>query len=1277
MKMEQVIYDVDMPKTPPRVDKEWMNSLVGRQWEIFWQPPAAHHSPESGDDYDVSDDELIADWYAGKVTRATIAGSRITYWVKFVGEEDKELPMHLTPSLVRPCARAWIRRSRALLPRPKNYHRRCSSSDMSAGSAQANPYIIDDIGDSMPLSKLIQKSKHDVTSVPWDSVEDWLSQLPPDTSTNEDLQELQQLKDRLLLQEFPALDHDTHENSIGSIQDFNHIRQLMVFIQSQIWLRSKLACSPEDDTDSDDDDDEDPEPSEIYLDYLVHRLHQLREACVWYYQMFHLTREIFSSTSPVTRDGLLDRDSLFHDSLVVGQFALEACCSHDLSPRAAVSTMKALFKPQPKSPARSVQPSVAATPPTSPFKQALFTTTITGTPIGYSPLSARGATSSASSPHSYRTRRKRRKHTCQRDLGAASPSRTQSNRKTENETVMSTLPTSSPATLRTSLSASWNDAGTVAEPAWLTLVNATMAAAAQWYTVAMASMFRSFTEQVMTPVIEWQTRAERYLQIHQAATLVPNVLEFDSSESNRPVFGKQSSEVEQKQSASAKSSFGEHRLITVADISDCLRCTEDHWVLKRIKFDDLLAALQLKLTAVLEFEEEARQYVNRRLDNSVSIRTKSDRQQDSVLLHLMSCASRCNDESIRELSNMKEFGASETPVTRSMIRDAVIHRQWILDLFYVENTRERWNFVSGLVSRFAQLPRLVTSAGVVDELAQFRGQVARIESRLTSDVSDYIASLNNRDSSSLMSVDEVRNALFRLGQVTSVVTVAEEMLTVRLDILNWKAQANELLQGTRPSYETLAQLRARRDSFLAGSGDARQVYQLNLVPDQAADKEVCAFATDDDEAICDEQVKKLSGHMKGADKWNVKALDVLNVLRGFGHPLAGTVSTGSRPERMVDQNRIAVLLGGYDTLAVDLDDVRDRLLRIHRDALHWSTVVSSFLSDASKSPDEYLSFVEGSFCQLRPIGMLVDPTRQCIESIRLLLRWYGLLRETMSTWENNGSLGQVLVHGFDVLVKFSCSPSSSPFVVSESHFDLFSDKSWKKMKPESNRLYAAVLSRLVDPAIDEQAGHPLLQAINIIWMMVVEDFISRSNGKISHRAPFTLCAARLLFSQNPIAQSSAVAPPPCSSLAKLKALIDAATELENSAKELLSETKGLLREYSLHIATMPHLLARVKAMSTTIKDWNCGQTSLALSPDLEQNLDRNVKFLNWLVCTQSFCSLFASATHFACIKEPDTRTSFVAPGKICLRWRKQPGNGESHIVGQPSIALRKDPSIHG
>jgi hypothetical protein len=1276
MKMEQVIYDVDAPKTPPRVDKEWMNSLVGRQWEIFWQPPAAHHSPESGDDYDVSDDELVADWYAGKVTRATIAGSRITYWVKFVGEEDKELPMHLTPSLVRPCARAWIRRSRALLPRPKNYHRHCSSSDMSVGSAQANPHIIDDIGDSMPLSKLIQKSKQDVTSVPWDSVEDWLSQLPPDTSTNEDRQELQQLKDRLLLHEFPALDTHDDGNSIGSIQDLNHIRQLMVFIQSQIWLRSKLSCSPEDDTDSDDDDDEDPEPSEVYLDYLVHRLHQLREACVWYYQMFQLTRETFSSTSPVTRDGLLDRDSLFHDSLVVGQFALEASCFHDLSPRVAVSTMKALFKPQPKSPARSVQPSVAATPPASPFKQPLFTTTITGTPIGYSPLSARGTTSSASSPHSYRTRRKRRKHACQRDLDAASPPRKQSNRKTENETVMSTLPTSSPATLRVSLSASGNDAGTVAEPAWLTLVNATMAAAAQWYTVAMALMFRSFTEQVMTPVIEWQTRAERYLQIHQAATLVPNALEFDSSESNRSVFGKHSSAVDQKQSTSAQSSLGEHHLITVADISLCLRCAQHHWVLKRIKFDDLLAALQLKLTAVFEFEEEARQYVNRRFDNSVSIRTKSDRQQDSVLLHLMSCASRCNDESIRELSNMKNFGASETPVTRSMIRDAVIHRQWILDLVYVENTRERWNFVSGLVSRFAQLPRLVTSAGVVDELAQFRGQVARIESRLTSDVSEYIAGLNNRDSSSLMRVDEVRNALFRLGQVTSVVTVAEEMLTVRLDLLNWKVQANELLQGTRPSYEALAQLRARRDRILAGSGDARQVYQLNLVPDQAADKEVCAFATDDDEAICGEQVSQLSGHMKGADRWNVKAVAVLNALRGLGHPLAGTVSAGTRQERssMVDESRIADLLHGYVGLSVDLDAVRDSLLRIHRDALHWSTVVSSFLCDASKSPDEYLSFVEGSYCQLRPIGILIDPTRQCIESIRLLLRWYGLLRETMSTWENSGSLGQVLVHGFDVLVKFSTSPSSSPFAVSRWHFELFSDKASKKMKPEVNGLYDAVLSRVVDPAIDEQAGHPLLRAVDIIWRMVVEDFIARSNENFSHRPPFTLGAARLLFSQKPIAQSSAVPTPPCQTLAKLKALIDAATELENAAKELLLETKGLLREYSLHIATIPHLLARVKALSTTIKDWNYGRTSLVLSPDLEQNLDQDVKFLNWLVCTQSVCALFTCATHFACIEEPDSRTSFFAPGKISFQWCKQPG---SYIVGQPSIALRKDPSIHG
>jgi hypothetical protein len=174
--------------------EEWIESVVGRDWEIFWKPepqdeeeeekphpeqdapqPTLNETPvgidsemaPSGPDQDVvmidgsdqvatgtqpneeteqgvntevsvpddedDDDEHEEDWYAAHIVAVAVPKeqqpeqggldstgsstliSPTIFQVRFVGEDDTTYDMLLTPDIVRPCARAWIRRTRALL----------------------------------------------------------------------------------------------------------------------------------------------------------------------------------------------------------------------------------------------------------------------------------------------------------------------------------------------------------------------------------------------------------------------------------------------------------------------------------------------------------------------------------------------------------------------------------------------------------------------------------------------------------------------------------------------------------------------------------------------------------------------------------------------------------------------------------------------------------------------------------------------------------------------------------------------------------------------------------------------------------------------------------------------------------------------------------------------------------------------------------------------------------------------------------------------------------
>ena len=117
--------------------EEWAKSLVGRDWEIFWNdeeensdqkneaasvnndPDKQSHEKDDDNKDPGSDNDsvgsIIDDWYAGYIVslnpNPADAEGKVTFKVRFVGDEEI-YDMALEPSKVRPSARGWINRAR-------------------------------------------------------------------------------------------------------------------------------------------------------------------------------------------------------------------------------------------------------------------------------------------------------------------------------------------------------------------------------------------------------------------------------------------------------------------------------------------------------------------------------------------------------------------------------------------------------------------------------------------------------------------------------------------------------------------------------------------------------------------------------------------------------------------------------------------------------------------------------------------------------------------------------------------------------------------------------------------------------------------------------------------------------------------------------------------------------------------------------------------------------------------------------------------------------------
>jgi hypothetical protein len=1164
--------------TSKSINTAWAYSLVGRDWEIFWsesddgdaaseqgetstdandQPPTDAISPfkspqkdqtsdsmqvedekkslEQGDVDQKSDDasegSIIDDWYAGHIKLFTPQKDDVfSFQVKFVGDAT-DFDMVLDPSKVRPSARGWIKRTKALL----------------SSSVQASTLV------------------------------EWEQNLPPDTSTLADQNDLLQLKNNLGPEHFEQLRVNKNGASgsvdIPTLNDLSKVRRLQYLLQAQILLRSRLATIVNHHGSTKEVGGE-PNPTEAYVDHLVQCTKDLDQACGWYYRSWELHQSLFPDPNSVSQSSAGDLSAitlevLLKEYLDVGKSAVTACASIDTSPTA----------------------------------------------------------SKRRQPVSVTSRRTKRRRKNNMRFGNSPESFLD---KFDNKDFLSTE--------------------------CVDRFVQTLQANDGWWSLSLfGKMLQSLSHFIVDPVLAWSRRAD--ILLGEKSDLVESAKQEDA---NRDEHNESDEDGSDDMLEDAKEQF-----FTYEDIEACTREAEQSAVLSWFNLSERQTNLKQKLADIDAFEARARELFSRIMEES----GHSSKASDFTLRGLIAIDEDANSSN-HALSNLDPLGKAPSPLTRGVLKDAVTFRTWLLDLMHAEAVRERLSFVNDLASRSSKLPASTDSSEWSNKRA---ATIARIQDlSLLSDehlslLARCTSRIDDRSSNGIISAECASSTLNDLKKLP-VVTLVEEKIAVRIDVLAWNEKAKEVLsdEATNVGYDILKVLNESLQLIVRGRSGTRAEIIKHLEPNTTIDTEVCSFASNDVSSISDSLSKRVTALHSKALKWKERADSIISCLRMHGNAAAGECISTQKLPGMVDIKRISDLIDEYDSLEVQIPGYTGILENVHRDASQWSEALSKTILEESHSSEENLSFLEKQRDE-RPRGIIMDPTRHVFDLLVDLLIWYRRVKEGLVKLASDAGpvmkepsdeddavekyaallsryVYPVLIEGADIVEVYN-EETKSPgqfeansmrcVKIVESLYDLRkSARALTRERLESNVLGAAVLSRMVERDVDFAEGAPLFLLLWFAWHCSVCEFVSQCTdtsddevGNVNrdfHK--FSFADARKLKAQQPtltnenLENFKNVAPhvnfilgTKTYDLRELDKIILEAEQIESDVRETLAAAKNLLRgslekadSVRAHLSKLKELLADVKARAM-------GQSGVSLNPSIEPQLDHHIKIFSWLV----------------------------------------------------------------
>eukprot|EP00980_Cylindrotheca_fusiformis_P009230 scaffold2012_cov193-Cylindrotheca_fusiformis.AAC.2 len=770
-------------------------------------------------------------------------------------------------------------------------------------------------------------------------------------------------------------------------------------------------------------------------------------------------------------------------------------------------------------------------------------------------------------------------------------------------------------------------------------------------------MIRSLCQFVLDPCIDWKERVGQLLGDEELDDTGIHGIKHETEGRNTQIG----------ESDSGESCEEEAAFYSCEEIESALAALAESPVLRRLDWKVEKEALEKKLREILETETSALGLLSQITEENDSL-THGD---DPILKNLESIAeSVANPRS--HLFNVNPIGKATSHLTREVLRDGLELRKWLVDAWHAEKERERLSFVEGLGKRLKELPDLSKVLKIVKN-PKAKSTITRAKKKVESLVK-RVLSIHNVDMMSigvlpptqdptLVTIAGVDKALAKMKECPFIL-VPEEEMAIRRDVLQWGERALLLItlsNGTRMDFQQLETLVIDLQLILKGRSKTRMELLKNVHSNLILDREMERFGSNDVVAIHGSVVQTVSSLFSKASQWKLKAESIIDSLRMHGNPIAGeSISTQKSPP-MVDIKRISDLTLEYKSLNVNLDACIELLEAVERGAVKWSSGLYEAILKQKTTVDDCLPFLLRER-DLRPSGIIIDPTRHVYDSLVDVLTWYQGVKDAIrdANHEINSLSDQniaestihqkhssmtdrcfypLLAEGIELVESFarhigmtiaSQLSNIQSFVRLLEEFGFRrSGKAVNLEKIQSHALGNSILTRLIGSGVDEEQGFPLFVMVWYGWHLHVAELIRRcegtqklvEGGKEIDGHPSLIEAKDLMALQprlealpdNSSSSRVLLISSKTQELAKLECLVSIAESAENEMCSLLSQSKDLLKAGIQQAEKVEQHLNNLKQSYGTLKTHAKSSGYLSLDASFEAPIDHDIKLFTWLV----------------------------------------------------------------
>jgi len=597
-------------------------------------------------------------------------------------------------------------------------------------------------------------------------------------------------------------------------------------------------------------------------------------------------------------------------------------------------------------------------------------------------------------------------------------------------------------------------------------------------------------------------------------------------------------------------------------------------------------------------------------------------------------------------------------LTRGVINDAITIRRWILDLNQAKAVRERTAFVQSIIERYNSLPTLPTPpTGVVSNLsavlvANTKDSITLLSSNCysyTHIISNASARLQssstNPQDAFLRSKEGVVSALSELIRCP-VLSVVEEKLHVREELIDWNAEAQQLMvisATAKLPFEQIEALNNKLAAILSLKSEKRIKICQKLQHNQGIEKEVQNFAIADEKVICATTGTWVRNQYERGSQWLTKYRSITAILKS--HEESSPTTRNSTTKYQVDVISISTLLEEQTNLVISFAKESKELTTVKESVMQWADSIDKVVSSDTLTLEEQSQELAKSV-HTQPKGIVVDPSSSALDLWTQVFTWRIQLKQGIKTMLDNFPRSQMdgvdyqqmmrllrsvlspsIIQGQDFL--FTDETSGHPFLVElrrkvillsfQANTNTLKELKKKDIIESSRRYGKAILEHI----LDSKADNSLLYTKRVVWLMMVRDFFTRLEsdnfvGDVSDaKALYQMCPQDVSVAAGSFMDTSVYA-------LRLQKLIEQADKLGSESFSLLGQCIALLQKNCY--LNKESLRQSLVGLSTLQSSFNNEDLKLSVKilrdKAIQKKISSKIKGLTFLMSTFAYSDVF-------------------------------------------------------